>query len=800
LNNTSTDHPDLADRQAALAFSYSDFYRRLGNLDNLEAALKYDTAALNNTPSDYPEFAARQAALAVSYTDCYQKLGKLDDLEAALKYNKAALNNTPSDHPHLVDRQAALAVSYRNCYQRSEKLDDLEAALKYNKAALNNTPADHPKLADRQTALAASYTDCYRKMRKLDDLEAALKYNKAALYNTPSEHSKLADRQAALGISYTDCYQRLRKLDDLEAAVKYDKAALDNTFSDHPELADRYYNLAYSYIDCYKHYKSQDYYQAVLSSLNMILDASNVSPSTVWSASILLANFTFAEDPFLSLNACKTAFAILPDLISISLPLSVRYHYIKTYTLANTTCSAAALAIQFTHFALAIQFVEQGLSVIHQQLWKLRDDYVQLSHQYPKEADDLKVLSTLFTQRRHLSGKYNNDFFVFFLQSEATRYKQLIAEIRSYNGFDRFLLPSDYLELSYAAQNGPVIVLNCTNIQSNALIILHPECPPISVSLEISEDDANHQMSCLRSALRQSSIKARTDRAGRLATEITSEKQFTTVISWLWKSVVKPVFVELQKNNIYAGRIWWCTSGILTYMPIHAAAPVESSYIQSYTTTLSGLIQARKQILQKSSNTCAIIGVSRPLDLNFKSLPFISKEVDIVQSLLSNCQPVQLLDSHATVDKVSQEMQKASWLHLACHGQQNYNDPLKSGLVLYDGQLELEKIISSNLPNAKFVFLSACETAMGDANLINEAMHLTGGFITAGFLGAIGTLWSMSDDVGPIVAEKVYTKICEKQNKPNIILAAEGLHLAICELRKQGVSFEKWMSFVHFGI
>ena len=801
LDNTPLEHPQLADRQAALAASYLDCYQRLGKLDDLEASLKYDKAALDNTPLDHPGLADRQAALAVSYSDCYRRLGKLDDLEAALKYKQAALNNTPPDHRKLADRQAALAVSYSDSYRRSGKLDDLEAALKYDKAALNNTPFEHPKLADRQAALAASYSDCYGRLEKLDDLQAALKHGQAALDNTPLDHSDLADRQAALGVSYLDSYQKLEKLDDLEAALKYNQTSLNNTSSDHPKLADRYYNLAISFIYCYKHDMNQDYYQSALSSLNMILDGSNVLPSIVWSAAILLASFTITEDSSVALNAYKKAFAILPDLISIALPLPVRYHYIKTHTLASTTCSAVALAVQSTHFALAVQFVEQGLSVIHQQLWKLRDEYIKLSNQYPKKACDLKLLSTLFTQKRHLSGKYDDNFFVFLLQSEATRYKQLIAEIRSYDGFHSFLHSSDYLELSYAAQDGPVIVLNCTNIQSNALIILYPEYPPISVNLKFSENDANHQMNGLRSALRQYSIKARnTDRTGRLAPEFTSDNQFTTVISWLWKFVVEPVFLELQKNNIHAGRIWWCTSGPLTYLPIHAAAPVESPYIQSYTTTLSGLIQARKQISQKTCNTCAIIGVSRPLDLFFKSLPFVSKEVAIVQSLLTSYQPVQLLDSHATVDKVSQEMQNASWLHLACHGQQNYDDPLKSSLVLYDGQLELEKIISSNLPNAKFVFLSACETAMGDANLINEAMHLTGGFITAGFLGAIGTLWSMSDFVGPIVAEKVYAKVCEKQNEPEVTLAAEGLHLAICELRKQGVSYEKWMSFVHFGI
>jgi CHAT domain-containing protein len=72
--------------------------------------------------------------------------------------------------------------------------------------------------------------------------------------------------------------------------------------------------------------------------------------------------------------------------------------------------------------------------------------------------------------------------------------------------------------------------------------------------------------------------------------------------------------------------------------------------------------------------------------------------------------------------------------------------------LLYDGVLGLETILHMSLPNAELAFLAACQTAMGDAELVNESFHLGGGFIAAGFRGAIGTLWSMDDRDGPAVA------------------------------------------------
>ena len=181
-------------------------------------------------------------------------------------------------------------------------------------------------------------------------------------------------------------------------------------------------------------------------------------------------------------------------------------------------------------------------------------------------------------------------------------------------------------------------------------------------------------------------------------------------------------------------------------------------------------------------------------------LSFVQQELTIITDAVQGCAISQLLDSESTINNVLKTMEHSSWLHLACHGQQDHSDPLKSGLLLHDGRLELETIITADLSSAKFVFLSACETAMGDTKLGNEGMHLTGGFITAGFHGAIGTLWSMSDSAGPIVAKTVYNKVCERGDGLDVTLAAEGLHLAIQELRKQGLPYHQWMPFVHFGI
>ena len=104
------------------------------------------------------------------------------------------------------------------------------------------------------------------------------------------------------------------------------------------------------------------------------------------------------------------------------------------------------------------------------------------------------------------------------------------------------------------------------------------------------------------------------------------------------------------------------------------------------------------------------------------------------------------------------------------------------------------------LPNAQFVFLAACQTAMGDAELVNESFHLGGGFITAGFRSAIGTMWSMNDEDGPTIAEHVYSHLFYEGKQPQVGDAAEAMDLAVRELKKGKVPDERWVPFIHIGI
>jgi CHAT domain-containing protein len=125
------------------------------------------------------------------------------------------------------------------------------------------------------------------------------------------------------------------------------------------------------------------------------------------------------------------------------------------------------------------------------------------------------------------------------------------------------------------------------------------------------------------------------------------------------------------------------------------------------------------------------------------ALEYASDELHKIEQYVSRKYLVRMgiPEVAATVDDVARHLLGASIAHFACHGSQNRMNPLDSALVLEDGPLPISRIMKTSMPNASLAFLCACETAMGDANVPDEAMHLAGTMLYAGFRGAVATMW-----------------------------------------------------------
>jgi len=255
--------------------------------------------------------------------------------------------------------------------------------------------------------------------------------------------------------------------------------------------------------------------------------------------------------------------------------------------------------------------------------------------------------------------------------------------------------------------------------------------------------------------------------------------------------------------------IWWCPTGPLTFLPIHAAGLYDQSFpgpnildfaVSSYTPTVTTLLEA----LQKNPIVYkGLLGVSQSCTPGQSRLPNADKELDLIKQFGSSLDIHSLQGELATVECVLEGMKKRSWVHLACHAVQHPSSPAESAFCLHNGNLTLSKIMTKSFDNADFAFLSACQTATGDKNLPDEAVHLAAGMLAAGYQSVIATMWSIGDNDAPLIADEVYSHLrCGAG--PNSTMAAHALHHAVKKLRKKlekagSPAFLSWVPFIHVG-
>ena len=205
--------------------------------------------------------------------------------------------------------------------------------------------------------------------------------------------------------------------------------------------------------------------------------------------------------------------------------------------------------------------------------------------------------------------------------------------------------------------------------------------------------------------------------------------------------------------------------------------------------------------MSKSSVACNVLAIIQSATPDEPVLELTNEELKRITAWAdkANVPLDSISEDTATVDSVYEALPNYSVIHFACHGVQDIYQPLDSGLILHDGRLTLSKLMHTKLPNAQFAFLSACETAEGEEDYPDEAVHIAAGMLAAGFRDVIGTMWEVNDAAAANVADLVYKRIF-KDGKLLVNRIPLALHRAVERLRREYPNnFMFWMPFIHLG-
>jgi CHAT domain-containing protein len=102
--------------------------------------------------------------------------------------------------------------------------------------------------------------------------------------------------------------------------------------------------------------------------------------------------------------------------------------------------------------------------------------------------------------------------------------------------------------------------------------------------------------------------------------------------------------------------------------------------------------------------------------------------------------------TQATVANYRQLLSRVSRLHSSHHAKSRLDNPLESALFLANGKITLgDLLLGERYPDLDEIFLSACETHVGNFTPTDDVATLTTGFLCTGARSVQSTLWSVND-------------------------------------------------------
>ncbi|KAJ7190799.1 CHAT domain-containing protein [Mycena pura] len=840
-------HPQRGTVLAHLATALRTNFRRKGDLKDIDEAIELHRQALVLHATPHPDRGMSLNSLANALIHRFQQWRDFTDINEAIELHRQALALRASPHPARAGsiNNLALAVKMRFDHQRDPK--DIAEAIELHRETVMLHKSLHPNRGTYMNNLALAVKTRFEEHRDPKDIDEAITLFREALALQPPHHP---NRELCLNNLAHALYQRFQKQGasrDLDEAIELNQEVVNLCKPPHP---DRGFSLS-TLGRCLAHK-----YQKTRHSEDLDHACSLLQEATAYSASPPIHRFnaahawawvasTFHHSSVLI--AYHAAIQILPQLAALHLDLGSRQEIMSTIRVHTLASEAANCAVELGEWNTAVEFLEASRSIFWSQALQLRTPLDSLASLRPDLSAKLTDIARQLEQASFRDASRNvladTQQKIISIESEGNHCRHLneqwdeaINSVRLLPGFEDFMRPKGMDALKQAAVSGPIIILTTSATTCFALIITlsnDAQCLKLSqVDLPREQYLADLSRSLPTRASDFETFVASPEQgnypetrlwAGREGSVIVDpEDTFREFLADLWKNIVKPVFnaLSLQKSA-NPPRLWWCPTGNLTFLPFHAAGiygpdvtDCASDYVvSSYTPTLTALLDPPVETASKFQMTAII----QPQAPNCSPLPGARDELDKIVQRVPKPWLTSLGDTTPAMIKPALiRLRESAIMHFACHGVQDLERPLDSGLILTDGRLKVSEIMrrpdgANALDIQKclsLAFLSACETAKGDKAVPDEAIHLAATLLFAGFRGVVATMWTMNDLDGPKVADMFYEylfKNCDPNSNPPVLpdltQAAEALHVVVAKLRKEpNITFGRWVPFVHYGL
>ncbi|KAG2139831.1 CHAT domain-containing protein [Suillus bovinus] len=806
LDKCPVSHPDHATALTNLAWVRLEGYIR-DDLQDTSIQLRREAMSLCSEERDI-----YLNNLAASLELRFEHQGNPNDLDEAISLHEEALRLCPVGHTSRDTSLGNLGGVLVDRFAKRGHIEDINLAISLIREVLTLRPPGHPTRDTTLNNLATAFITRYDKLHVSEDLNEAIDLYRECHRSRPLDHPERHINLFNLSSALCSRFTKSQKNEDVEEAITLCQESLAALTSLHP---DRYF----SYMQLQQAYLSR--YEILHDPADLLLAIENFRlasrhPTQGYPRRILeaidWARQAEAYQHDSALEAYQMCFELFDSHVMMRTSIISRREATTAFRSARSLpVDAASCAIRRNDLRQAVELVEQGrgqqwslASRLRTPVEDLQSANPTLAHNYlelSKRISDAAQSSATITDRA-TADRAATEYRKFVKEWEAA-----VAKIRDLPAFSRFLLPPSYKDLQEAARQGPVIILIASQYSCSAIIV------PTS-------GDPHHVPFPSVSLADLTTLKDRFARAIRDASRMDPaepRKDLIALLRTVWDEIMLPIVNVLEQvlKIERRSRIWLCPTAAFTSIPLHAAHPfktkadrskepcLEDLYICSYTPTLSALVRSRQLMKKRVSPSFVAVGQGQPGAGKGKALLAVDSELELVCKLVpATANRTTVSGNAATRAGTLEALQQNNWVHLACHGKQDPEQPYHSHFVMRDEDLTLLDIMEREIPHAEFAFLSACHTAVGDEETPDEVIHLAAGLQFSGFKSVIGTLWQVDDAVAKHVVKAFYTSMFEHMKdggEMDCTKAAWALNRATHAVKTK-VPLEQRMVFVHIGV
>jgi len=833
--------PERAGYLVNLASALGSRFQRSGDWTDLDGAVERSREAIAETPDDHADLPGWWNNLGLILQVRFERTGRLADADEAVMLARRALAATPADHAKRPQYLINLAATLRVRFHHTGDLADLDDAVEAGQEAVAALPETHPERGGYLSNLSNALRARFDERKDPDDMIAALDAAERAVAATAGggDRAKYLSNLSSVLLSLVEHDPAAR--DRLDAAVAAAAEAVQTAPAGHPDRGRYLANLGNALIT---RGRPEDLARAVDVTAEAVrttpLDdpdhagflftagqaqysadpsggvpeawraaarsrtglAADMRLRAAWAWGDAAATAGDADD---AAAGFATAVALLPVLAWRGLDRAVREQHLWRWSgLASDAC---AWTLRTGDPRRAVELLEQGRSITWNQVVQTHADLTAARAAAPElvaRLDELRAALDAPARVTDLDTPtvLDRERIAQAQRRLAEEWDEIVDRIRGIDGLETFLATVPYEQLAAEAAQGPIVVINLSRYGCCAVALTKDD--PLVIDLPELTRAATAERA---NALLQTRLTAERERT--FATLRAANRALLDTLAWLYDTVVAPVLAALAPmldgavGDAMQPRIWWCPTGPLTMLPLHAVGHYAADrtdtlldqVVSSYLPTIGALHRARAAGPAAPARAL-VVDQSAPRH-GLDPLPFAAQEAHRVRQRLP--EGMDLSGAAATADAVLAGLADHPWAHLSCHGGQHLTEPASSALYLHDRPLTVAEIARHRFPGGQLAYLSACETSTGGVRVLDEAMHLSAAFQVAGFRHVIATLWTIIDDRSMAIADEVYAALTA-EGAPDAAEAARALHGAVARLRARYPHAPLlWAPYIHSG-